>query len=209
MNPVEAYRIFKSITLHVQGRFDYSPGYMVRPPKRMPGVSEHIYQHFCNRFRGDKFKSYVISSIIVDRTLSDISTLYNEELFFNRNFDEYIKRIVRTPYYFQKDIDMLFSQLIENNYKFSDWLYGGGILQWYMQGKVHINTFTIFNEISNFLERGEKKNYLFEKLYLTFCSRYVKLCEISEKDMESCKRLLLEKIVSLKKNSCQTGENYG
>lgn len=193
MRADRAFKIFRSICLHAKGKFKYSYGYYARVP-RVPVYARNICEHFCNRFSNEKeFTSYVISAIIADPSLTSINELYNQEKYFNRKYDTYVKRMSRFAYYFEKDIDEIFRQLEEKNYRFSDWLYGGGVLRWYIKGKLYIDTFSILNDFTNFLEKGEQDEF-FEKFYLTFCKQYVIIREISGKQKRECKRILLEKI---------------
>lgn len=201
LNPYTAHRVFQTLVLHCQG--------VLRSRTNMVRISEEkfkeyypvsTYRHFVSRFPtvGD-FRPYVISSIIADNTLTHIRDLYNNEKYFNRKFDRYVKRKHKFVSLFEEELNGIFNSLEKNNYKFRDWIYGGGILAWYMKGKIEIDTFTMLDNAFHFLNRGEKNNQVFNNFYLTFVEQYAKLKEQNETTKERTKEII-ETIVTERRN---------
>lgn len=158
------------------------------------------YRHFINRFPlVNDFRGYVVSSIIADNALSHISTLRDNERYFNRKYDKYVKRKQSFLKYFQQDLNGIFDALEKSNYKFKDWIYGGGILAWYLKGKIEIDTFTMLDNAFHFLNRGEQDNKVFNTFCLTFVEQYAKLKEQNETTKQKTKEII-ETIVTERRN---------
>ena len=199
--PLEAHKLFKALVLHFQGQLVNRVN-MVRISeekfKTMYPVS--TYRHFMKRFPNvSDFRNYTVSSIIADNSLSHIQTLYNNERFFNRKFDRYVKRKQTFLRCFSDELNGIFDALEKSNYKFRDWIYGGGILSWYVKGKIEIDTFTMLEDAFKFLERGEKNNEAFNHFYLTFVTQYGKVGEQSVRTRKKTKEII-ETICNQRRN---------
>lgn len=192
LNPYKAHRVFQTLVLHCQGLYNKERGLANISEenfKRKYPVS--TYNHFIKRFPTVKdFRAYTVSSIIADPSLAHIQTLYNNERYFNRKYDKYVKRKQSFVKYFQQELNAIFDALEKNNYKFKDWIYGGGVLSWYMKGKIEIDTFTMLDSAFHFLEKGEKNNEMFNNFYLTFVKQYAKLGEQNETTKEKTEEII-------------------
>ena len=209
MTAYEAHRIFQTIVLHCQGRHSVRNG-LVKIPEQTFKVKYpvRIYDHFAKRFPAPtQLRGYVISSLIADQALSNIRELYSRETYFNRKYDKNVKRKQTFVKYFCEEFEEILNALDKTNFRLSDWLYGGGILSWYVKGKINIDTFTALESIFKFLEKGEKNNEVFNKFHLTFVEQYGKLKEIHEGQIENCKKFI-ETEVTERKQQRRTQDGY-
>lgn len=197
LTPITAWRIVHGLSLFMSGQSSTFFLAKIKPEAFAKHFERRSCEFFCKKFPdSDDFLLFCIAAFAYNRemSLTDMESCYD---YYKEKYHHWMIRRARPQYYFQKDLDDIFETLERLHMTYSDWLYGGSAVSWYMDSRLHIDTFILLDRITNFLTHSDSS--LYNKLYKTFTDAYGKLALKENKyDLNTYKQLYIKLIQSKK-----------
>lgn len=172
MNAAGVYRLFTSYRLHFEGRYDISKnGYgHVHAPTTIP--NESLYKRLSNYSEFTLHDMFLAAFLYKERLKTPAE--FMNDTGYEAALNNMIKRHNRFSVYYQEDLENILTILGDQHYSLKDWLYGGGVLRWYSEKKVNIDTFATLDMFFHVLKEGDNVE-AFDMFHRTFVMQYIKL----------------------------------
>ena len=174
MKEIDVYRTFTALKLHFTQQ-----GYNINkdaPPRINPDTFERshhltVAKNILKRYSDKKtLQNVVISGLIRNHSMI-MDDVVNDDYVISA-YNNFMKYQNRQGYYFNEELKQILKVLKEINLSFKDWLYGGVILNWYSSNRVSHPTFMALDHFTNFINKGEQNNVVFNQFHRFFCLRY-------------------------------------